>query len=78
MLLNIPALRKKLPLRYVRLKEKEGLRYVPVAAITHIDANDNYTLVHLVTGSSALVRRPLADWERELPENGFMRIGRSL
>lgn len=63
----------------VALRGDSGLRIVPVRSITHIEAEDNYTRVHLLGGAPpALVRRPLSDWERSLPPAPFARVDRSL
>lgn len=62
----------------VALRDDSGLRLVPVRSITHIEAEDNYTRVHLLGSSPALVRRTLAEWERSLPAAPFLRVDRSL
>ncbi len=62
----------------VALQEDGGLRLVPLASITHIEAQDNYTRVHFTDGSSTFIRRPLADWRKQLPKGRFLRLGRSL
>lgn len=62
----------------VALQEDRDLRLVPLTSITHIEAQDNYTLVHLAEGRSALIRRPLVEWEQHLPKDVFLRLGRSI
>ncbi len=62
----------------VALREDSQLRMVPVHAITHILAEDNYTHVHVRGDSPAMVRRTLAEWENLLPAASFSRINRSL
>lgn len=63
----------------VALRDDSGLMIVPVRSITHIEAEDNYTRIHLLGGAPpALVRRPLAEWERTLPPAPFARVDRSL
>jgi len=62
----------------VALREDRGLRLVPVASITYIEAEDNYSQVHLTAGPAAFVRRSLAEWEKLLPDSMFLRLGRSL
>lgn len=62
----------------VALREDAQLRMVPVKSLTFIEAEDNYSHVHLKDGPAAMVRRPLAYWERLLPKNYFVRVDRSL
>lgn len=62
----------------VALSEDRGIRLVPTQSITHIQAVDNYTNVHLVDGPAAFIRRSLAGWEKVLPQDQFLRIDRSL
>lgn len=63
---------------HVALQEDSGLRFVPLASISFIEAQGNYTQVHLMAGLPGFVRRPLADWKKLLPESSFLRLGRSL
>jgi two-component system LytT family response regulator len=62
----------------VALKEDRLLRMVPVTSITHIKAEDNYSSVHLLDMAPAFVRRSLAEWEKLLPPEHFLRVERSL
>ena len=62
----------------VFLRSDRGLRIVPVEEITHIEAEENYTLVHLADGSSMLIRRGISNWEESLPPERFVRVHRSL
>ena len=62
----------------VALSEDRGLRLVPIQSITHIQAVDNYTNVHLQEGAPAFIRRSLGGWEKLLPQDQFLRIDRSL
>lgn len=62
----------------VALREDSRFRVVPVNEITHIEAEDNYTRVHLLNGPAALIRRTLSEWDALLPEETFARIDRSL
>ena len=62
----------------VALSEDRGIRLVPTHSITHIEAVDNYTNVHLLDGPAAFIRRPLSGWEKLLPQDQFLRIDRSL
>lgn len=62
----------------VALKEDQLLRMVPVTSITCIRAEDNYSSVHLLDMAPAFVRRSLAEWEKILPPDKFLRVDRSL
>jgi len=62
----------------VALSEDRGIRLVPTQSITHIQAVDNYTNVHLLDGPAAFIRRSLSGWEKLLPQDQFLRIDRSL
>jgi len=62
----------------VALREDRGLRLVPVSAISHIEADDNYSQVFVAGSAAAFVRRSLTEWEKLLPERAFLRISRSL
>ncbi|MEP2777530.1 MAG: LytTR family DNA-binding domain-containing protein [Luteolibacter sp.] len=62
----------------VALREDAQLRMVPVRSVTHIQAEDNYSRVHLKEGAAALVRRTLGEWEELLPKETFLRVDRSM
>ena len=60
------------------LRSDRGLRAAPVTSITHIEAEENYTRVHLADSTAMLIRRPLSEWEKILPSELFVRVERSL
>jgi two-component system, LytTR family, response regulator len=62
----------------VALKEDGMLRRVPTTSISHIQASDNYSSVHLLNALPAFVRRSLTEWEKLLPPDQFVRVDRSL
>lgn len=62
----------------VFLRSDRGLRVVPVRDVTHIEAEENYTLVHVADGTAVLVRKGMAQWEESLPAEAFVRVHRSL
>ncbi|ACB74402.1 LytR/AlgR family response regulator transcription factor [Opitutus terrae] len=62
----------------VFLQSDRGIRTATVAAITHIEAEENYTRVHLTDGPPVLIRRTMAEWESVLPVDLFVRVERSL
>lgn len=49
-----------------------------VTEISGIEAQENYSLVHLTDGSSMLIRRSMTEWEGILPKQHFLRPHRSL
>ena len=61
----------------VALREAKGLRLVPVRDLLYLQAADDYSEVHLVDGSFALVNITLRSWEARLPASDFIRIHRS-
>lgn len=54
------------------------LRVVYVTEISGIEAQENYSLVHLMDGTSSLIRRSMSEWEKVLPKQCFLRTHRSL
>lgn len=66
------------PTDTIFLRTDQSLQTVPVAALTHIEAEENYTRVHLADGSARLLRRTMAEWEALLPATQFIRVERSL
>lgn len=60
------------------LRSDSAMRVVFVAEIAGIEAEGNYTRVHLVDGSSMFIRRGIAEWMRLLPLSHFVRLHRSL
>ena len=53
-----------------------GARFVPVAQISAILSNENYSDLLLRTGERILTRRTLKAWEDLLPAAQFMRVHR--
>lgn len=53
-------------------------RFAPLAEISAIRAEENYSLIQLIDGSNVLVRRSLKAWEDMLPAGGFMRVHRTV
>jgi two-component system LytT family response regulator len=62
----------------VVLREDHSLSRVPIVSITHIHSDGNYTSVYRSDSAPVLVRRSLAEWERQLPRQAFLRVDRSL
>lgn len=53
------------------------VRVVLAASITHIEAEENYSRVHMANHEPMLVRRTMAEWKRLLPRKYFLRVDRS-
>jgi two-component system LytT family response regulator len=69
-----PALR---PDDTVYLRSGQSARFVPVAEISLISAQDNYSEVRLVDGAKVFLRKTLKAWEDALPATHFMRVHRT-
>lgn len=50
---------------------------IKVGEIICIKAEKEYSTVHLISGAKILVRKLMKEWEKQLPENIFLRIHRS-
>jgi two-component system, LytTR family, response regulator len=61
----------------VALRDSQSLRFAKVDDITHIQAADDYSEVHVKEGAPALVDVTLREWESRLPPADFVRIHRS-
>ncbi|MDF3056236.1 MAG: two component transcriptional regulator, LytTR family [Rariglobus sp.] len=60
------------------LRSDQNVRSAPVTALTHIEAEENYTRVHLADAPPLLLRRTMSEWEALLPPSLFVRVERSL
>lgn len=70
----VPALLQ--PDDCVYLKTDTRARLVPLAQISAIFSNENYSDVQLRTGERFLTRRTMKAWEDTLPATHFMRVHR--
>lgn len=61
----------------VYLRGGQRARFAPVAELSLIVAEDNYTHVTLARGESILLRKSLAAWEAALPASHFARVHRT-
>lgn len=52
-------------------------RFIEIRAIRYIEADGDYSTVHLADGTQCLMSRPMREWEVRLPERLFRRIHRS-
>jgi two-component system LytT family response regulator len=66
------------PADTIILRTDQALQAVPLGTLTHIEAEENYTRVHLADGSAPLIRRTMTEWETLLPASYFVRVERSL
>jgi two-component system, LytTR family, response regulator len=60
----------------VLIQTEEGKRFVPLAAISAVLSNENYSDVLLRTGERLLTRRTMKTWEDLLPSAQFLRVHR--
>jgi two-component system LytT family response regulator len=61
----------------VYLRAGREARFVAVADISGIAAQDNYCEVQLASGAKILIRKSLKAWEDALPASHFMRVHRT-
>lgn len=61
----------------LHLSSGTSARFAPVMELSAIEAEENYSLVHLADGSNVLVRRSLKAWEEILPAPQFLRVHRT-
>ena len=62
----------------LHLSSGTSARFAPISDLCAIEAEENYSMVRLVDGSSVLVRRTLKAWEDMLPAGQFMRVHRTV
>jgi len=59
------------------LNEGGQKRFVQLTSICYITAEGEYSEVHFFEGASSLIRKPLKNWETDLPPETFIRIHRN-
>jgi two-component system LytT family response regulator len=62
----------------VLLREKNSMRMVEAGEICAVEAEADYTRIHLIGGHTVLMRKRIAQWEQELPAPPFQKISRRL
>ena len=62
----------------VLLREKTSMRMVEAGEICAVEAEADYTRIHLAGGHTVLMRKRMAQWEQELPAPPFQKISRRL
>lgn len=70
--------KRYLPEDRIFLESDAAVRVQFIAEISGIEAEGNYSRVHITDGSSVFIRRSMAEWEALLPEILFVRVHRSL
>lgn len=74
--LLLEHLHRKQPAR-IGIPTSEGLQFLNIENIVHLEASKNYTFIHLASKQSFLVSRTLKDFEEMLPPETFLRIHHS-
>jgi two-component system LytT family response regulator len=64
------------PHHWVFLDSPEASEFVELASITHVSSDARGSRVHTNEGRSIPAARTLAEWERRLPEDDFLRVHR--
>ena len=62
----------------VLLREKNSMRMVEADEICAVEAEADYTRIHLADGHTVLMRKKMVKWEQELPAPPFQKISRRL
>src|SRR5690606_19368040 len=60
------------------LRSDSQIRFIPAQEITCIEAEGNYSRVHIVDKVSMFLRRGKLEWDKLLPLPPFLRVHRSL
>lgn len=60
------------------LRSDSQMRVAYVTEISGVEAQENYSMVHLVDGDTVMMRRGISEWEKLLPPPAFLRTHRSL
>ena len=61
----------------IALPLNDGFRFVEMNDIEWIEASDNYSYVHHISGERLIVCRKLKSFENSLKDHGFLRVHRS-
>ena len=67
----------KKQLRRISIPTTDGLQFIDIEDIAHLEASDNYTNIYLSGNQKFLVSRTLKDFEEMLPTETFVRIHHS-
>ena len=72
-LYHLPGARKK----KIAIPTSEGLEFIPIKNILHIESSSNYSKIFFIEGKSILVTRLLKDFEDLLTPYNFYRVHNS-
>lgn len=61
----------------IALPHISGIKFVSLDEITHLEADSNYTIVHLQNMQKIVVSKSLKEFEEILPSREFMRVHKS-
>lgn len=62
----------------VLLRERNSMRMVEADEICAVEAEADYTHIHITGGHTVVMRKRMAQWEQELPAPPFQKISRRL
>jgi len=62
------------PLKRIAVHQHDGILFIDAAEIVHLDADSNYTHIHLNSGKKITSSRTLKEYEELLRMNNFMRV----
>ena len=74
--LLLEMLQTKTP-RLLTIPSADGLKFINIEEIAHLEASNNYTVICLTGNRKFLVSRTLKDFEDLLPKDRFVRIHQS-
>ncbi|MEM9547192.1 MAG: LytTR family DNA-binding domain-containing protein [Bacteroidota bacterium] len=63
--------------RKLVLNTESGVHFVCLTKIMRLESSNNYSFVHLISGNSLFIAKPLKAFEKQLCDCGFFRIHNS-
>lgn len=61
----------------ISLSTSEGLEFIPIASVLHLEANGAYTIFYLKENRKIMVSKNLKEYESILADHGFFRVHNS-
>lgn len=61
----------------ISLSTSEGLEFIPIASVLHLEANGAYTVFYLKENRKIMVSKNLKEYESILADHGFFRVHNS-
>ncbi|MFY8107611.1 MAG: LytR/AlgR family response regulator transcription factor [Bacteroidia bacterium] len=61
----------------LRIASKNGFNIIPIADISYLEADSNYTIFHLINLKKVVSAKPLKDYEEMIEGQAFFRIHKS-